>query len=247
MAALLKGLLGQILALLVIVGVFQIVRWPLPVVVWLVLQAVLACLVARWFRLPVWWQVIQLFFLPAFFLVWSLHFPSVLYLALFLVLLLVFWGTASGDVPLFLSSEVLCQVLIERLQRLSARQFIELGAGIGSVVVPVARALPQLNITAVERAPLPWLILRWRCRKLRNVQVVRGNFWDLELQRYDVAFAFLSPLVMPPLAEKIQAEMPAGAWLFSSSFVIPGWKPRWHKMLDDWRQTALYAYRVTRN
>jgi hypothetical protein len=211
---------------------------------WLVgLQATIAGLMSMAIRQPAWWLPIHLSFLPAIWLTQALALPSAVFLGVFLLLLLIFWGTIKGEVPLFLSSPAVNAALLEIIAAENPTNLIELGAGIGSVVVPLARKLPTLPITAIENAPLPWLILRWRCRNLANVKVSRQSFWECNFGDFALAFAFLSPLVMPRIGQKCQREMLEAALLVSSSFEIPEQQAEAILTLNDSRQTRLYCYR----
>lgn len=208
------------------------------------LQSLIAGALSILMGQPRWWIPIHLGFWPT--VIWAQHFalPPLFYLGTFLVLLLVFWGTFKGDVPLYLSSSSVACALSELIDQEQTTELLELGAGIGSVVVPLAHCQPNLKITAVERAPLPWLILSWRCRGLRNVEVLRQNIWEVDLAPYEIAYAFLSPIVMARLATKVSREMPTGSLLISSSFPIPDWPSKSRLKLDDRHQTILYCYRI---
>jgi hypothetical protein len=149
-------------------------------------------------------------------------------------------------VPLFLSSTEVAQALSEHIKSYRLKNMIELGAGVGSVVVPLAHTRPELQITALELAPIPWLILRWRCRRLVNVKVIRGSLWEADVKGFDLAFAFLSPLVMVRLGAKLKAEMPQSGWLISSSFKVPDWQAKQILQLDDRPKTQLFCYRISR-
>ncbi len=241
--AILKAALSQILAVLC-----MFLLKPLLVEhtssVWVLfgLQAGLAAFFSRLLGQPVWWQIIHLFFLPAVVFSLSLKIHGVWYLSLLSLMILVFWSTVKGDVPLFLSAAEVTDALTAIIVQQQLTRIIELGAGVGSVVVPLAKRLPYLRITAVEHAPLPWLILRWRCRQLSNVSIIRGNFWLIDLSEFELAFAFLSPVVMTRLGGKVRAEMQPGHWLISSSFAVPSWQPEKTLQLNDGRKTRLFCY-----
>lgn len=209
----------------------------------LVVQSVMAALLSRLVHQPIWWLPIQLIFLPAAVGASMLALPGEIYLLVLLLLILLFWGTIKGDVPLFLSSTAVSEALAEMVEHGNLKHFIDLGAGIGSVVVPLAKRCPHLQITAIERAPLPWLIAWLRCLSLSNVTVRIGDLWAQNLQDYDLVFAFLSPVPMPKLGEKSQAEMNPGSLLVSSSFPLPNRQPETIIELDDLRKTRLYCYR----
>jgi hypothetical protein len=206
-------------------------------------QGLAAALWSCVLRQPYWWVPIHLVFLPTAIGLLSLHLPSWLYLSVVLLLLLVFWGTVKGDVPLFLSSSAVADAVSAIVGRENAKVFADLGAGTGSVAVPLAQCR-SLEVDAWESAPLPWLITVWRCRKLPNASVKRASFWGCDLDCYDVVFAFLSPAVMVELGEKIKREMRPGSLFISSSFPIPDWRPESVVQIEDRRRAKLYCYRV---
>ncbi len=194
-------------------------------------------------RQPYWWIAIHVFFLPTALTLLTLQLPSWLYLLAALLMALVFWGTVKGDVPLFLSSTAVATAVADIVDREKATAFADLGAGVGSVAVPLAQHR-RLIVDAWEYAPLPWLITAWRCRKLPNATVKRASLWNCNLARYEVVFAFLSPLVMVKLGEKIIDEMPSGSLFISSSFPIPNWEPESIVNIKDRRKTILFCYRI---
>lgn len=241
----LRALLAQLLGL----GVALALAWSLPTLFagsWrlVIAQGFAAALCSRLLRQPTWWQPMHLLFAPALLGALALQLPSGIYLAAFVLLALVFWGTVQGDVPLFLSSPEVAQALAGLAERERAGLCADLGAGVGSLVLPLAQAQPLLAIEAWERAPLPWAVVAWRARRTPNLAVRRESFWTCHLGRYDLVFAFLSPAVMPALGEKIRREMRPGSLFVSSSFALPDWPPDEELEVDDARGTRLYCYRI---
>lgn len=207
------------------------------------MQGVAAALFSIVLRQRNWWFPIHLLFLPTVIAMLALHLPSWLYLLTLLLLALVFWGTVKGDVPLFLSSTAVADAVATIVERERTQVFADLGAGVGSVAVPLAQRL-AIKVDAWEYAPLPWLITVWRCRKLPNASVKRSSLWDCNLAHYDVIFAFLSPAVMEELGEKIAREMRPGSLFVSSSFPIPNWEAESIVDIDDKLRTTLFCYRL---
>jgi hypothetical protein len=206
-------------------------------------QGVAAALWSRVLRQPYWWTPIHLLFLPAAIALLTLQLPSWLYLLIVLALALVFWGTVKGDVPLFLSSTAVADTLAVIVDRENAGMFADLGAGVGSVAVPLAHSRTMM-VDAWERAPLPWLVTAWRCRKLPNATAKCESLWGCDLARYDVVFAFLSPAVMAKLGEKVRREMRPGSLFVSSSFPVPDWQSESVVQIEDRRGVKLFCYRV---
>jgi hypothetical protein len=206
-------------------------------------QGVSAALWCSILRQPKWWMPIHLVFLLLALAMLSLQLPSWLYLLTLLLLSLVFWGTVKGDVPLFLSSNAVADAVATIVGRENANLFADLGAGVGSVAVPLAQQ-PALKVDAWEHAPLPWLITVWRCRKFPNATVNRASLWGCKLSGYDVVFAFLSPAVMAELGAKVKLEMRPGSLFISSSFPVPDLQPESVVQIQDRRNTTLFCYRV---
>lgn len=242
---LVKALVSQILAVVLTLILSAVLLRQSPDFKLLVLlQGLMAAGLSMALHQPVWWRFIHLFFMPAVVAMMAVNFPSWLYLLVFALLVLIFWGTVKGDVPLFLSSSAVVDALVEIVARENAENFADIGAGVGTIAVPLARQYPRLRIVAMERAPLPWLLGFWRCRKLGNVEVRFESLWRSNLAGFAVVFAFLSPVVMAGVGEKVRREMRGGSLFISSSFPVPDWLPEKVIVLDDRQKTHLYCYRL---
>lgn len=239
-----KALICQIVAGGLLVGLLFFL--PLKIQPWqaVALQSLLAALFSHVLRQPLWWRPIHLLFMPAVWLSLTWQAPVWFYPAGSLLLILIFWGTVKGDVPLFLSSSAVSDALGILLQRECAKSFVDIGAGLGTVALPLAISHPQLRVVALERAPLPWLIAYLRCRNQANATARYASFWKYDLAAFDLVFAFLSPAVMTGVGEKISREMRHGSLFVSSSFPIPDWRPESVVELADRRNTRLYCYRI---
>ena len=240
-----KAFLAQLFGLIIAIGLNPFL--PLQnsgLVTLLILQSSGAMLGSKLLRQPRWWLVIHLLFLPSAAALLSLQLAAHWYLLILIILILVFWGTVKGDVPLFLSSTAVVEAVSQLITQESAQYFAELGAGIGTVTVPLAKQHPQLIINAWERAPIPWVINIWRSRHYANSHCYRSDLWNCDFSQYDVIFAFLSPVIMPELGAKLKTAMRPGSLLISSSFAIPDWQPETIKQVDDLAKTQLYCYRI---
>ncbi len=240
-----KALLAQLLGLIIAISLIPLLPMKFSgLVTFLILQSSCAMLSSILLRQPRWWLPIHLVFLPCATTLLSLQLAAHWYLLIFIVLTLVFWGTIKGDVPLFLSSTAVVEAVSQVITQESAQHFAELGAGIGTVTVPLAQQHPQLIINAWEKAPIPWVINIWRSRHYANSHCYRSNLWSCDFSQYDVIFVFLSPAVMPELGVKLRSTMRPGSLLISSSFAIPDWKPETIKQVNDMAKTQLFCYRI---
>lgn len=203
---------------------------------------VTALLMAAVTRQPWWWQAIHAIFAP---LAWAVAQTAVdpgWFLLAFGLLLLVYRGALNGQVPLYLSNLETAAALAEQIAERRNVRFLDLGAGVGSVLCPLAKARSDSHFTGVENAPATWLIGRWRAAGLANCAWRWGDIWQTDLSGYDVVYAFLSPVPMPELWQKAQAEMRPGSVFISNSFAVPDVVPSRIVEVGDLRQTLLYCY-----
>ena len=82
-------------------------------------------------RQPWWWRVIHAGFMPLIWLTHGLAIDPAWFLAAFVMLLLVYRGALSGQVPLYLSNRQTVAALAELLAEREAPHFLDLGAGLG--------------------------------------------------------------------------------------------------------------------
>ncbi|MHB1116527.1 class I SAM-dependent methyltransferase [Sideroxydans sp.] len=192
-----------------------------------------------------WWLPIQLLFVPALVITLNTNIPPVVFLLAFLLMLLLYWSTFRTQVPLYLSSNKVWQALETQLPVDQPFDFIDLGSGIGGVLTHLSRTHPQGTFHGVETAPLPfaWSWLRIKLGGYRNCHVYWRSLWDCDLARYDVAFAYLSPVPMAALWEKVQNEMKPDSLFISNTFSVADHQP--HRILktDDLHHSELYVWR----
>lgn len=195
-------------------------------------------------RQPWWWRLIHAAFMP---LVWATHQLAIdpgWFLLAAIGLLLVYRGALSGQVPLYLSNKQTVQALGDLLLQRGPCRCLDLGAGLGSTVIPLADGLPEHHFTGVENAPATWLAGRLLSLGRPNLDWRWGDLWQTPLGDYDVVYAFLSPAPMARLWDKARAEMRAGSLFVSNSFPVPGVTPA--RVIDVACQPPrpLYCYQL---
>lgn len=209
------------------------------------LQGGIAALVARWQGAPSWWLMIHLGFMPIVVTARALDLPTWLWPVGLVLLLLVFWRTDHSRVPLYLSSGQCAAALLELLPPQPC-QVIDLGCGDGAILRALARARPDCRFIGIEHAPLPWLWARLGSISITNLSIHHGDFWRHPLGAYDLVYAFLSPVPMPRLWLKAEAEMRPGALLVSNSFRVEDQPEEARVAVNDRAMTYLYVYRPGR-
>jgi len=233
----------------------------------------IAAIISRIAGLARWWLLIQLLFVPTLVLAQTLKLPPYFFLGAFLILLAVYWSAFLSQVPLYLSSRKIWQAMelllpaaesekirgdhcqqnandtecdISRKQNTPRFTFMDLGSGIGGVLTHLASVRPDGSYHGIEAAPLPylWSWLRVKFKGYRNCTVKWGSLWDCDLSKYDVVFAYLSPVPMDELWHKAHGEMRPGSVFISNTFLVIDQPPQQTFTVDDLHRSTLYIWHM---
>jgi SAM-dependent methyltransferase len=207
-----------------------------------IVQGVFAAVLTWRWRLASWWIAISLLFAPALYGANRLDLPPWLFLAVFLFMLVLYWSTFRTQVPYYPSGRTAWQAVAEQLPQGRPVSVIDIGSGLGGLVLDLARRRADLQATGIELAPLPWLA-SWLRARLANsrARFIRGDYAALDFGRYDAVFAYLSPAAMTALWHKARHEMRPGSMLMSYEFAIPDAPPTMSLYLQDAGRT-LYIW-----
>lgn len=185
------------------------------------LQGGFAAALTRWRGLAVWWLAIQLVFPLALMQTQSLSVAPWIWLAAFLFLLALFWSTFRTQVPYYPSGRRVWDEVAKLLPQDRPVCAIDIGSGLGGLVLDLAARRPDSLFFGIELAPLPWLVSTLRAKLTgSSARFVRGDYESLDFANYDAVFAYLSPAAMPGLWKKAAREMRPGTILLSYEFLI---------------------------
>jgi hypothetical protein len=228
-----RALLLQFLAFpLTLATVWLLARADLPPA-WLgvaLVQGAWAALLSWRAGLASWWRAIQFLFPPALLLAHgaadALALPPAAFLAVFLFLLLLYWSTFRTQVPYYPSGRRVWEEVARLLPAGRPLRIVDIGSGLGGLVLELARRRPDCELSGIELAPLPWLASRLRAGLSGSrARFMRGDYEKLNFGNFDVVFAYLSPAVMGALWRKAESEMRPGSVLISYEFAIAGREP----------------------
>lgn len=208
------------------------------------IEGLLAMAFSRVLRLPYWWLPIQALFVPSIALAWRLDLPPVLYLAGFVLLWAIFRSNVRERVPFYLTNRETWLAVSELLPRNVGFEFVDLGCGLGGGLAVLAGQCQSGEFLGIESAPLQVLLGRVCLRRKKNCRIRFGDFWNEDLGRFDVVYAFLSPAPMPRLWRKARTEMKPGSLFISNTFGVPGIEPDKTLILEDGRATRLLIWRM---
>lgn len=202
-----------------------------------------AALLGRALGMRAWWLPINLFFIPALLAASQLALSPAWYLAAFILLWLVYWSAARSQVPLYLSSRK-AWVAVERYLP-SAVSLADLGSGTGGMLLWLAKNRKDGDYHGFENAPLPFALSWLRSRVAGGAcKIEMQSFWKVDLKPFDVVYAYLSPVPMADLWQKVCREMRPGTLFVSNTFAVPDVSPDEVLELDDLHRSRLYFYRI---
>lgn len=242
----LRALEVQILALCGVAGIALLnlttLAVPLSLLKFCVLQAVLASVCSILLRDEVWWRYIHFIFPISAYASHQLALPSLTYLFAFLFLLLLFTASFKNRVPYFPSKQFVWERVHVFLQSRHTTNLIDLGSGLGGLVLHLKQKNPALTVIGIELAPLPWLISLLRKVFTRSkAKFIIGDYEALNFGQYDAVFAYLSPAPMEHLYAKASREMRKNTLLLSHEFPVPNVKPSY--LLDSpTGESTTYVY-----
>ena len=205
-------------------------------------QGLFAAMLSHWRRLARWWLAIQLLFPLAVLGASRVDLPPWLFLAVFLFMLVLYWSTFRTQVPYYPSGRAAWNAVAAQLPPDRPVAVIDIGSGLGGLVLDLARRRPDARVTGIELAPLPWLASWLRARLAGSRAVfLRGDYERLDFAGYDAVFAYLSPAAMTALWRKARREMRPGSILMSYEFAIDESAPDLSVYLPDTGRT-LYIW-----
>lgn len=242
----LAALLTQVfsfVAIMLLIRVFP--AQTLSIFEWAIVQGVFAAMISFRLNMAIWWILIHVLFMPSLIATLALSLPPFWFCVVFLILILIYGKTYQTQVPLYLSSQEVTKALVSFLPQQRKFSFIDLGCGCGGLLKNLSHMQSNGSYYGIEAAPVPYLV-----SKLRNLvfspdtRITWGDFWKDDLAHYDVVYAYLSPVPMKSLWQKVCLEMRPGSIFISNSFIIPGVLPEKSLQLNDLSGSTLYMWRI---
>lgn len=189
-------------------------------------QAAFAAFFSFMHSMDWWWWWIQFFFPILAIIFFTFEIPPHYYLIAFAFLGLVYWSTFRTQVPYYPSKPALFPIVLNLLDLGKPVKFVDIGSGLGGLLIKLSVAREDSQFVGIEIAPLPWLISWVRAKIFQSkVQFILGSYENADFGAFDVVFAYLSPAAMPALWVKARKEMRPGSLLLSYEFLIPDVKP----------------------
>lgn len=176
----------------------------------------------------------------------------VLWLVIFGILLpigallsITIWSIKNGIVPMPTTPRQI-RCILHNLPQDPGPFIYDLGSGLGTLAILLAKHYPNSAVTGVESSPIPyWIsqILRVIFR-LPNLSFKRHDFLQTSLSNASAVVVYLYPAGIRNLKPKLEQELKPGVWILSNTFAFPNWKPM--KVVDtgDFNNTKIYVYKT---
>lgn len=143
------------------------------------------------------------------------------------------------------SSPRVIRVLLQMIPADLQGTIVELGAGWGSLLFPLAKAFPHCQVIGYENSLIPFLsskLLQKLFFAAPNLKIEREDFFQQSLHQSSLIICYLYPGAMKKLRNKFDAELSDGTLVISHTFAVPGWTPMQIVELNDLYRTKIYLY-----
>jgi len=99
----------------------------------------------------------------------------------------------------------------------------ELGCGDARVMGALAKKFPAAKFIGIEIQWWPYILAKWRTRRIPNVTIVHGDFLRTDLSAATLIYGFFITVMMPKVGDKLRQSLHAGVPVISFGFALPGW------------------------
>jgi SAM-dependent methyltransferase len=161
------------------------------------------------------------------------------------LLSITIWSVKNGIVPMP-STHRQSRCILQNLPQDPGPLIFDLGSGLGTLAISLARHFPKSEIIGVESSPIPyWIsrIVRFLLR-IKNLSFTRQDILQPSLSNASAVVVYLHRAGIRNLKPKLEQELKPGAWVLSNTFAFPDWKPVKVVNTGDFNNTKIYVYRA---
>lgn len=191
------------------------------------------------------WRIMNGFIPLATLATLTLEIPSWLFLAPLLTLGCIYAPAFWTRVPYYPTSRETYPMILAELPIDRPFTFIDIGCGLGDLLIFLQRHRPQGSFYGTEIGILPFLISRTKAilRAPDRVTIYFRDLRSLDLSTFEYVYAFLSPAAMDSVWEKVRRELPPGATFITNSFKVQSTES-YAVPVKDQRGTTLFVHKM---
>jgi hypothetical protein len=161
------------------------------------------------------------------------------------LLSITIWSVKNGIVPMPTSHRQ-TQCILQNLPQDPGPLIFDLGSGLGTLAISLAKHYPKSEVIGVESSPIPyWIsrILRFILR-IQNLSFRRQDILRSSLSTASAIVVYLHRAGIRNLQPKLEQELKTEVWIVSNTFAFPDWKPLKVVNTGDFNNTKIYVYRT---
>jgi hypothetical protein len=134
-----------------------------------------------------------------------------------------FYQTIRTGLPYVASSRWVIDWLTANLKLGSQDVFYELGCGDGRVVTAIGQKFTATKCIGIEIQWWPYLLARWRTRKLSNVTIIHGDIFKQNIGDATVVYGYYISGFAKWLADLLRSQLKPDTKVISYGFHFPDW------------------------
>lgn len=131
----------------------------------------------------------------------------------------------------------------EYIKNLPHATVVDLGSGWGSLLLPLAAKYPQHTFIGYERVWLPYIVSRWRTRKLPNIKLYRQDFFTADFANVDAILCFQLASIMQKLLPYLQKHINKTVRIYVNRYPFKDLEPL-EKVSVEGNYAVYYAYDI---
>jgi Methyltransferase small domain len=164
------------------------------------------------------------------------------------LLSITIWSIKNGIVPMPTTHRQ-TQCILQNLPLDPGPQIFDLGSGLGTLAISLARQYPKSEVIGVESSPVPYWIsqLLRIILRIQNLSFRRHDILRSSLSNASAVVVYLHRAGIRDLKPKLEQELRSGVWILSNTFAFPDWKPVKVVNTGDFNNTKIYVYRTQEN
>ncbi len=202
--------------------------------------AIIALTITTLTSMPRSWRLLNASLPIALYIVLIAELPSWIFLAALLFFATLHLPALWTRVPYYPTPRDTYELVLAELPSDRSFTFIDIGCGMGDLLVFLSIHRPYGKFEGVEIALFPYLVSKVKSLMHKNIRVSFKSFWGIEFGRFNFIYAFLSPAPMEKLWLKVHREKAPEAIFFSNSFEAP--VPYTRELGSEGRGTRILIY-----
>lgn len=115
--------------------------------------------------------------------------------------------------------------IVDEIEVVDEDVVYDLGCGKSNIIKELANKNQNAEVIGVEKSLVPYFLSKFRVRMLKNVKILRQDFFVTYMGRATKIFLYLSDHAMNKLLPKFQKECRPGTKIISVDFKFPGLTP----------------------